>query len=271
MIRVGFIGLGRMGQALAEGAVRSKVLKSRQIVAFDLDKAAIAAIKKNKFTLAASNRDVVQKADLIFLCVKPQQIKDVLDEIAVPGSKKGLRRKCVVSIAAGVTLSRLEDALGREVPVIRVMPNTPALLGAGMSAFSPGRSSNAKHEKWLRAILGSVGDVVKAAEADMDTVTAVSGSGPAYAFYLAEAMIEAALKLGLGDELARRLVHQTLFGAGMMLAEQEEPAQELRRQVTSPGGTTEAAINEFESRALKQAIVNGIEKAAARSKELAGS
>jgi pyrroline-5-carboxylate reductase len=161
-------------------------------------------------------------------------------------------RPLVISIAAGVRTARIEKILG-PVPVIRVMPNTPALLRAGALVYAVGRHAGARHEAMARKILSALGLVWKVPEDRMDAVTALSGSGPAYVFYLAECLAAAGGALGLAPGLAEALARQTVFGAGRMLAEMPEPAVELRRRVTSPGGTTEAAL-----RVLIRAGVGGI-------------
>jgi len=267
-IKVGFIGFGRMGSALAQGAMASKVLSAGQITAFDVDMKARETIKRLNVRAAKAAARVVEQSDLIFLCVKPQQMMDLLKTLA-PKLPKGKAGKiCFVSVAAGVTLQALEAQLGQDVPVVRVMPNTPSLLRAGMSAMSLGRSATRVHGGWVETVLRSVGEVLDVPESSMDAVTAVSGSGPAYVFYLAEAMMEAGVELGLSPEVAGSLVRQTMFGAALMLRESGKPAGDLRLQVTSPGGTTEAAVNEFESKGLKSTISSAMEKAAERSREL---
>jgi pyrroline-5-carboxylate reductase len=257
-----------MGSALAEGAVAARAISAGRVSVFDPDLAARRTARRLRLTLAASEADAAAKSDLVFLCVKPQQMGPTLDRIAaLPAAD--LKRRCFVSIAAGVPIERIERRLGAGTPVLRVMPNTPALLRAGASAVSRGRHATARHEKWVKTVLGAVGDVFSVDETGMDAVTAVSGSGPAYLFYVAEAMTEAAVSLGLESALARKLVRQTIFGAGVMLRERKEDASELRAQVTSPGGTTAAAIAVFDREQLKSKIVSALRAAAERSAELA--
>ncbi len=261
MSRVGFIGFGRMGRALAEGAISSGALNAKNVVTFDPN-------AKSSFSVR-DEAAVVSSCGTVFLCVKPQVMTAVLKEISerVPLARR--QKVCFVSIAAGLPLKRLESGLGKKVPVLRVMPNTPALLKAGMSAISRGRSATVAQEKNVLRLLQSVGDAIAVPEKWMDAVTAVSGSGPAYVFYVAEAMTEAARALNIPAGLARRLVHQTIFGAGRMLAERPEDAAELRRQVTSPKGTTAAAIEELDRRRVKTIFQKAIQKAARRAAELA--
>lgn len=266
-MKVGVIGFGKMGSALAIGAARQGVLKPASVTVFDSDPAAARRIRRFGFRRAATPAEAVFGSEILLICVKPQQIADALDAV-----RRGFarRRPCVVSIAAGVPLKRLRKALG-DCPVVRVMPNTPALLGAGVSAMSPSANVSPAQRKRVRTLLGAVGTVIEVPERLMDAVTAVSGSGPAYVFYLAEAIIDAGRRQGLSPSVARTLAHETVRGAGLMLAERPEPADELRRQVTSPGGTTAAAIATFDRRGLKGIVREAIGRAAKRSKELAKS
>ncbi len=264
---IGFIGFGRMGRALAQGAVAANVVKPKEICGFDQEAKALAVLKKLGGLALKDNATVVAKSDIVFLCVKPQGMKEALASIQRPGTN--LKSKCFVSIAAGIPISRLENWIGKGVAVFRVMPNTPALLSAGMSAVSRGKFGSASQERQIRKILSSVGDVVNLPEKFMDAVTAVSGSGPAYVFYLAESMIAGARRLGMSADIARRLVNQTIFGSGKMLIRRQESAEELRRQVTSPGGTTAAAIAHFESKDWKKIVEDAVKCAAQRSAQLA--
>lgn len=265
--KISFIGFGRMGGALASGAIAARFVARSRVIAFDPDRKAMAAARRLKIRAARSEAEAVTGSDVVFLCVKPQQMSATLDRIAELPARE-IRRRCFVSIAAGIPIGSIESRLGAGTPVLRVMPNTPALLRAGASAVSRGANATGRHEKWVRQVLGSVGDVVSVPESAMDAVTAVSGSGPAYVFYFAEAMAEAAVSLGLDPALARRLVRQTIFGAGLMLRERPDEASELRRQVTSPGGTTAAATEALDRGSLKALVLAAMRAAASRSAEL---
>lgn len=267
-MKVGFIGFGRMGSALAEGAISAKVLRPKNVVVFSRSGESARAVKKLGARFLKDIPAVVREADLVWLCVKPQQMTEVLTVMRSVLSVDKKRKLCVVSIAAGVSLKRLEGELGLGIPIIRVMPNTPAVINGGMSGISRGSFATAAHETAVKKILKAVGEVASVPEELMDAMTAVSGSGPAYGFYLAEAMTEAAVDLGMDEALARRVVHQTIFGSGLLLKNRTETAAELRRQVTSPGGTTEAAVKYFEERGLKEILKVGVRRAAERSKEL---
>lgn len=202
---------------------------------------------KYKIRVNPDNRLAVDGADIVLLAVKPQQMPVVLEAIA----PRITRRHLVLSIAAGITTSVIEKFLTRGVPTIRIMPNTPALVGAGAAGVSRGRYATVRHENMARSILETVGIVVSVPEKLMDAVTAVSGSGPAYVFYLAEAMKQAGIELGLSATVADQLVRQTIRGAGLLLAQSPDEPQVLRQRVTSPGGTTEAALKVLESSRVK--------------------
>lgn len=267
-VRVGFIGFGRMGSALAQGVLAAGVSSASQLAAFDLDLKAREMIKKFKIKGAKDASQVVALSDFVFLCVKPQQMRDVLKAMAATVRTGKEPVTCFASIAAGVSLARLQEGLGPRTPIFRIMPNTPAFYGAGVSAVSQNEFVTPRQKAWVETMLKSVGDVLFVPESSMDAITAVSGSGPAYAFYLAEAMMEGAVELGLSKEVAKTLVHQTLYGAGVMLKKSAQSALDLRLQVTSPGGTTAEAVNEFENKGLKAIIGYAMEKAAGRAKEL---
>lgn len=206
-------------------------------------------------------------ADVLLVAVKPQDVPDLLAEVR-PEVVSGA---VVVSLAAGVRTAIIEAALEPGVAVVRAMPNTPALVGEGMFGVSAGASAAAEQVDDVVSLLATAGDVVVVEEKHQDAVTAVSGSGPAYVFYLAEAMVEAGTAEGLEETVARRLAAQTLTGAAALLASGDDGPAELRRKVTSPGGTTAAAIDAFDAAGVRDALVDGIRSAARRSAELSGS
>jgi pyrroline-5-carboxylate reductase len=256
-----------MGSALAMGAVGAGILRKNDVVVRDSSKSVFA--RRTGFPTVSTVDALLDRCGLIFLCIKPQKMDEVLNDVAAALENRDSGKFCFVSIAAGVPLSRIEKKCGKKASLFRVMPNTPALLKAGMSALARGRRADKAKEKTVVSILKIVGEVVVVPEKHMDAVTALSGSGPAYGFYLAEGMIGAAVSLGISKELARVLVHQTLFGAGAMLKNRADSAEELRRQVTSPGGTTAAAIAELERKNFLNIVEGAVMKAAQRSKQLA--
>jgi pyrroline-5-carboxylate reductase len=262
-VKVGFIGFGRMGGVIAERALQAKQFKASDACAYAPSGKTRSRIKKLGLRVEKSAADVVRKSKFVWLCVKPQKMGEALASF----KNERISGKCFVSIAAGVPAARIEKEL-KGASVIRVMPNTPSLLGAGMSGISRGKNASRAQEKWVANVLSSLGEAAGVNEKLMHAVTAVSGSGPAYIFYMAEAMTAAAKKLGLKDDLAARLVRETIFGAGRMLKETTSDAGELRRQVTSPGGTTAAAIAEFDRRGFQKIVADALKKAVKRSKEL---
>jgi len=211
------------------------------------------------------NATAAESADVLVLVVKPQDMNGLLAEIrdhVAPGN-------LVVSLAAGITTDFLESRLPEGSSVVRVMPNTPALVDQGMAAISPGRHCTDDHLEEAEALLRSCGRVVRVPENYQDAVTAISGSGPAYIFYVVEAMIEAGVVLGLPRATSTELVVQTLFGAATMLKETGEHPTVLRERVSSPGGTTVAALRQLDDHKVRAAFITAMEAAASRSHELA--
>ncbi len=209
--------------------------------------------------------EAARVADTAVLAVKPQDMDALLGEIGDHLGSGAL----VVSLAAGIPTAYLQARLPDGCPVVRAMPNTPALVGEGMAALSPGQHCTAEHLEEARALLASCGKVVVVPEAHQDAVTAVSGSGPAYLFYVAEAMIDAGVSLGLPPDLAAELVVQTLYGAAALLRDAGEPPSVLRQRVSSPGGTTVAAVGELDRHGVRVAFRAALRAAAHRSADLA--
>ena len=200
------------------------------------------------------------------LAVKPDQVGAVCEALRVQGVGSGR----VLSLAAGVTITSLESWLGSGVPVVRAMPNTPALVGAGAAAVAGGTSTDDDDLAWASSVLGAVGDVVTVPESALDAVTGLSGSGPAYVFLVLEAMIDAGVLNGLPRDVAQRLATQTVVGAGRLAAETGEDPAALRAAVTSPGGTTAAGLAALEHASVRAAVMDAVSAATSRSRELAG-
>jgi pyrroline-5-carboxylate reductase len=263
-LTVAVIGAGNMGQALAAGLIRSKLVPPARLRVTDVRPEALRAFKKKyKAAVGADNRAAALGASVVLLCVKPQQMAETLD-----GLKGAVGpRQLVISVAAGIRTDFIESRLG-PVPVVRSMPNTPALYGAGALVYAPGRWAKASHEKTAALVLSAAGRVWRLPEEHLDAVTALSGSGPAYAFHLAEAMSEAGAALGLPAEVAEALARQTIYGAGLMLNQSPEPAGTLRERVTSPGGTTAAALGVLGEAGFKDIFKRALSAACRRSREL---
>jgi pyrroline-5-carboxylate reductase len=212
-----------------------------------------------------SNAEAAAKADTLVLVVKPQDMPDLLDEIA-PALRPG---QLVMSLAAGITTATIESRLPQGVAVVRVMPNTPALVDEGMSAISRGTHCDEAHLVEAEELMGATGKVVRVPEKQQDAVTAISGTGPAYLFFVVEAMIEAGVHLGLPRSTATELVIQTMVGSAKLLRETGEHPTVLRERLTSPGGTTAAAIRELEDHRVRAAFMVALESARNRSRALA--
>jgi pyrroline-5-carboxylate reductase len=263
--RIAFIGAGNMATALAGGLLRAGSPATNLLAADPIDEQR-ERIARMGVTTTADNPTAVTGADIVVLAVKPQVLGSVVTELR-PHLEPG---QLVVSIAAGVSTSAIAAWCARPLPIVRCMPNTPALYGAGISALFANEHVGARERALAEGVLRAAGDVVWVAdESLLDAVTAVSGSGPAYFFYLMEGMIEAAKCLGLDDALARRLTLATAYGAAVMARDSGEAPARLRRNVTSPGGTTERAIGVLDEAHVRATIENAIRSAATRSRELA--
>ena len=266
---IGFVGSGNMAEALIKGIITAGVCKPENIFISDIRPERLKRlVRKYKVKPAKNNSELASKADIVVLSVKPQNMTEAMESIKDAVSSK----KLVISIAAGVKTSRIADVLGN-VAIIRAMPNTPALIGEGASALFANTKAKPMLKK-AKAIFSAAGQTVVVDDEEMiDAVTAVSGSGPAYYFLLMEEMIKAAGKLALPDDVAKDLVLQTAKGAALLAIEAdsrgESPAQ-LRQKVTSPGGTTEAALKVLAKGKFGPLIEAAIRKARDRSRELSG-
>lgn len=274
MKKLGFIGAGNMAEALARGLIENKVFKAAELIASDVDPARRRKFKGAlKIEVTTDNLKVLNSARAVLFAVKPQTINAVLTELgrADDGAprKGGLASKVFVSIAAGVTLDRLERALGGRARVIRVMPNAPAMVGQGMAALVRGRNATRADEAFALKIFRAVGDAVALKdEAMLDAVTALSGSGPAYVYLFAKSLADAAVAQGLPAELALRMALKTIRGAEENMRRSTMAAAELIRIVASPGGTTEAALKQFGADGFSDIVARAIRAAAERSREL---
>ncbi|WP_136519095.1 pyrroline-5-carboxylate reductase [Cellulomonas telluris] len=261
---VAVLGAGVMGGTLAAG-LRSGGWPAERVVIADRDATAVARLAdEHGVTGAGSNREAVADAAVVLLAVKPGVVPAVLAEVG-PVLRPGA---LVVSVAAGVPLRTYEDALPAGTPVVRVMPNTPALIGKGASAIAPGAAAGDEHLALVERMLAATGVVVRVGERDMDAVTALSGSGPAYVFYLVDALAEAGVLLGLTRDLATRLAVATVEGSAAMVASTGDHPAVLRERVSSPGGTTVAGVAALDAHAVRAGVVAAVRAAAERSREL---
>lgn len=261
--RLVIIGGGRMGEALLGGLLGSGWARPEELAVVEV----VADRRRElvlRFPAVQVVNDVPDAVEGAVIAVKPADV-DLACRAAAAG---GVSR--VLSIAAGVDTARLERSLGAGVAVVRAMPNTPALVGAGAAAIAPGTSAGEADLAWAESILGSVGTVARVSEPLLDAVTGLSGSGPAYIFLVAEALIEAGVLVGLPRDVSTALTTQLFVGSARLLAESGSTPEALRAQVTSPGGTTAAGLRALESAGVRSAFLDAVAAATARSRELGG-
>ncbi len=264
-LTIGFLGAGRMATALAQGFIKTGLVRPEQVFASDV----IPAARKQFGTatgarICVSNADVLNSASVIFLAVKPHQVAEVIAEIQPLFTPRHL----LISIAAGVTITRMESALPARARVIRVMPNTPALIGASASAFACGKSATKPDAALVQRLLSAVGIAVEVKEPLLDAVTGLSGSGPAYVYQFIEALSDGGVASGLPRDLATKLAAQTVMGAAKMVLETGEHPGALKDAVTSPGGTTIEGIHELEKGRLRGTVMNAVRAATEKSRKL---
>ena len=262
---IGFLGAGNMAEAMIRGLVRGNHVAADHIAAsaprtdrLDELRAAYG------IDVTTQNREVVQRCGLIVLSVKPQIVDKVLREVGdllKPGT-------LLISIAAGIDTETLEEAVADGVHVVRAMPNTPALVGAGATAISAGKHASETDLATARALFDAVGITVELEESHLDAVTGLSGSGPAYIFLILEALADAGVKVGLSRRNAQRLAAQTVMGSAKLLLETDEHPGKLKDMVTSPGGTAIAGLHTLELGGLRTTLINAVEAATLRSREL---
>jgi pyrroline-5-carboxylate reductase len=262
---IGFIGTGNMGEALIAGLLKAKFTVPEHILVYDADGERLRSIqKKYGVKKASDNNHLSSQCDILLLCVKPQSMKEVIEEIADSLDPS----KLLISIAAGVPLHAIETYARRQLRLIRVMPNINVLVQEGVSAIAPGNLATDEDIKWAKAIFDCVGKSIAIHEPLMDAVTGLSGSGPAYVFLIIEALTDAGVHLGMTRSQAFTLVTQTVMGSVKLLSETGEHPSLLREKVTSPGGTTAAGLYKLEEGGLRKVLIDAVIAATQRSKEL---
>jgi pyrroline-5-carboxylate reductase len=260
------IGTGRIGEALLRGLLRSSWVEPSQVICTDATEARCDLLHRDHgVTATTDNRAAITAADVVLVALKPQVLVAAITEVGDAFRPE----QTVISVAAGITTSTIQDAIPGKVPVVRVMTNTPVQVDEAMSVVSAGTHAQARDLQVAEDILGHVGRVIRMGEEHLDAVTALSGSGPAYFFLLAEAMIDAGILLGLPRDVSTELIIQTMVGSAKMLRDTGRHPVELREMVTSPGGTTIAAIRQLESARVRAAFLDAIEAARDRGEELA--
>jgi pyrroline-5-carboxylate reductase len=262
---IGFLGFGNMGQAIFRGLIDAGTVPPECLVAFDIDEAKTTVAARSGGRVAPSAETLASDSDVILLATKPQHMESALEAIRPGLSSDTL----IISIAAGISIAFIQHILGKETHVARVMPNTPALVRAGTAAIATSDSCTSRDAQTAEAIFTAVGIAERTPEDLIDAVTGLSGSGPAYFFYLVECLANAAAELGMPAEQAERFAGETLYGAGRLLHDSGESAATLRERVTSKGGTTAAALESFRQAGLEKIVENGVRAAMNRSKELA--
>ncbi|CAL1675250.1 unnamed protein product [Lasius platythorax] len=263
MLKIGFLGGGKMAQALAKGFIRAGLSKGEMMLASCLpnDIGSIETFKEMGSNTVFANAPVIDYGDVLILSVKPQVVPKILPEIHD-------NKKLLISIAMGVSLTSLERALPEKTPVIRVMPNTPALVGCGATVFTRGKYASDKDAEVTEKLFSAVGICEQVPENLIDPVTALAGSGPAYVYIIIEAMADGGVKMGLTRPIAYKLAAQTVLGAGTMVRETNIHPGQLKDDVTSPAGSTITGIHHLEKQGLRSALIDAIEAATLRCREV---
>lgn len=263
--RMGFIGIGNMGEALLKGIINSGLIPSLRISASDVNTEKLKKLgDKLGINAVDDNQKLVDNSDIILIAVKP----DIVSKVLLQVRANLVQPKWCISIAAGVTITAIENLLQAGTPVVRVMPNTPAMVSEGMTAISPGTHANEEHIDKAKQIFQAVGKAIVLQEKLMDVVTALSGSGPAFVFLIIEALADAGVQLGLSRSDASLMAAQTILGSSKMVLETQEHPAVLKNKVTSPGGTTAAGLYELERNGVRSAIIGAVVAATNRSKQL---
>jgi pyrroline-5-carboxylate reductase len=261
---LGFLGFGNMGRAILGGLLETGTLSQKHAIIYDVLPERCADAEHLGVAVAESQESLGKSCDLLMLAVKPQNMEEALEAV-----KPGLSSETlIISIAAGISSAYIQERLGPDFRVVRVMPNTPALVGAGAAGIAMSANCREEDAEAARTIFEAVGIAEMFPEDAIDAVTALSGSGPAYFFNMVECLVRAAVDQGLPEDKATRLAAQTLLGAGRLLLESGESAETLRQRVTSKGGTTEAALKRFGEEGFERVIAAGVAAATARSREL---
>lgn len=262
-MKLGVIGCGKMGRALVGGILGAGICRPEDVLVYDSYPEAVASlVHELGVREATDNAAIVSGSDVVLLCTKPQGFNEMLAQLGES------RDRLLISIAAGIRLEAIESATGQRHRVVRVMPNTPALVGRGASAYALGGTATEADAALTESLLGAVGYVCRVEENQLDAVTALSGSGPAYLFLMIEAMVAEGVAQGLSPELARDLAVHTVAGAAELVQVTGESPATLRENVTSPNGTTFAALEYFRSRGFEDTVRGALAAAADRSREL---
>jgi pyrroline-5-carboxylate reductase len=264
-LKIGFLGAGKMATALATGFMRAGLVTAENLIASDpYEGARTAFAEKTGAKVVSNNGEVVSSSNVLVLAVKPDQVADVLE-----GIKDGIHeQQLIISIAAGITLSSLEEALGEKARIVRVMPNTPALVGASASAYALGKAAQLEDGAMAEKLLTATGLAIRVKESLLDAVTGLSGSGPAYVFMIIEALSDGGVAAGLPRDVALRLAAQTVMGSAKLVLDSGMHPGQLKDMVASPGGTTIEGIHALEEGGLRNALINAVRAASEKAEEL---
>ena len=264
MFEVGVIGAGKIGSGIVKGLVEKNAFKGENIILSDVSESILNPIKSRYgIMISQDNREVFSSSKVIVLAVKPNLIAPVLES----AKDMDLKEKLIISVAAGVPIKFIESMV-IETAVIRVMPNISLSIGYSPSCYSIGKHVTRKNEEDFKRIFGSLGSVIKVDEKQMDAVTGLSGSGPAYVFLFLKALTEGGVEAGLKEDVSKKLAIETLYGASLMAKETEKEFDELINMVKTPGGTTEKGLIELENHSFDKGVIAAVKKATERSKEL---
>ncbi len=264
--KIAFIGAGSMAEAIISGLIQSQIIDKQQIIVTNRNNRQRISYLKEKYQIISmqNKQQLMEQADIILLATKPCDMEQAIASVQPYMRDNHL----ILSVTAGMSTKRIERWIGLKIPVIRAMPNTSASIGYSATALCIGAYATTEHLQIAEQLFNTIGTTVQVNEAEMHMVTGISGSGPAYIYYLIEAMEQVAVEAGMSSATAKQLIHQTLLGAGKMLNQTNESATELRKKITSPAGTTEAGIQTLEQNHFQQMIKNCIYAARDRSIEL---
>lgn len=263
---IGIIGCGNMGEAIIKGLLSRRIVPKTRIIISDIKESRVVYLKHRFGLRNAENFALTKKCDILILAVKPQDLGIALNEISGNFSS----RKLLISVLAGVKTENIKKISRKNIQVARVMPNMGALVGESISAIAFSKGVNKEHKRIVKRIFSALGEIVEVDESRMDAVTAVSGSGPAYFFYLIEALTESAVALDIDRKVAEKLAVKTAVGSAALLAKMRQSPQMLRHKITSKKGTTEAALKIFDSKDFHGLIKSAVTAAYKRSKDLSG-
>jgi len=262
---LGIIGLGKIGSAILRVLINSETIEREKIIIHDIKKDTLQEIaKENKVDFAESNKSVVQESKFVILAVLPQVIDDVLEEISPVITEDHV----IITIAAGISIDHVHKHFNKNVSIVRIMTNTPALVRAAATAISSNKFVKQTELEYVINLFKALGLVVELEEKHLDAVTGLSGSGPAYLFIIIESLADGGVKMGLPRDIALKLAAQTVFGAAKLVLETEKHPGELKDMVATPGGTTITAIHEIESAKLRATLITAVEAATLKSRSM---